>query len=379
MMILKYTTQIMSITMWIVVAITCLHGWVRAESVQDTISQWEQNNGMTQWLISNWPNIDAVLVLLENNCAITGTMRYQITTNVNDTLTQIWLTLTKATAPQYYQAYQQWHEAAASYRDSSQYCIYKIAAYQLQQRFYKVYDWSEQAVNPVRTNYAYRVKYFDTLQTLIDKYQQPSESAYPLLSISVSNRSDVLAMQPITKKVAWKMSLLYRNIIMDSLKNLKNDGILTTDAIDSIGSKIMFEYVNQCDQLRGLTKVTLSRNKLGRTLSTSLNSITFNVNVCEDVSYIANFDSYIKDLVYHELAHYIYYIDDKSYQQFESLCRSTDLLNTCKRSDFVTDYARSGPQEDYAETFQHRYQSKGSFNNTINKKFRYFDQLFDWT
>jgi len=130
-------------------------------------------------------------------------------------------------------------------------------------------------------------------------------------------------MHPITKKVAGQMSVLYRDVIADSLVRLQNDGILTQADVEVIGSKIVFNYVEKCSELRGLTKVVLSRNRAGKTVDSKLTSITFNVNLCEDSSYMQNFDKHIKELVYHELAHYIYYLKDTTVQDFESICRSS--------------------------------------------------------
>jgi len=90
-----------------------------------------------------------------------------------------------------------------------------------------------------------------------------------------------------------------------------------------------------------------------------------------------NFDKHIKELVYHELAHYIYYLKDTTVQDFESICRSS-WKNICNRSDFVTDYAQSGPGEDYAESFQYWYQSQVINPSTaMTKKLQYFDALFE--
>lgn len=354
----------------------CAMMWfVSAASLQDTMTAREQRTSIDQGTIDKWSLIDTALAMLDRSCALDTWMNIQVSQNVKNTLTEIGLTLTKDTAPDYYKAYQQWHEAAATYTSNTQqYCAYKIAAYQLQQRFYLVYKGRADAVNPVRTSYEYRVRYFDTLKKL-NHYDIPS-SIKPYLSITVANRSQVLKFHPITKMVASQMSLLYRNIVAQSLKNLEDDKILTHDDVVAIGSKIVFNYVEQCSELRGLTKVTLSRNSAGRTVDGKLTSITFNVNVCEDMSYMDGFDDHIKSLVYHELAHYIYYLKDTTTSSFASLCRSGSN-NACSRSDFVSDYSQNAIEEDYAETFQYWYQ--GTWWNTSNKlisKFQYFDDLF---
>jgi hypothetical protein len=167
----------------------------------------------------------------------------------------------------------------------------------------------------VRTSNSYRIKYFAALKQL-NHYAVPI-NIEPYIKISVSNRAQVLKMSTITKKVATEMSILYRGIVADSLYHLQQDTILTQADVETIGSKIYFNYVEQCSELRGLTKVSLSRTSSGRFVDGTLTSITFNVNVCEDMSYLSGFDQHIKDLVYHELAHYIYYLKDTTTTNFE--------------------------------------------------------------
>lgn len=327
---------------------------------------------MDQGSIQQWALIDTGLAMLTQWCPLTADLNAQITQNVQKTLVEIGLTLTKDSAAEYYKAYQQRHEAAATYTNLSQYCGYKIAAYQIQKRFYLVSQGKAVAINPVRTSETYRTKYFAALKNL-NHYIVPT-TIEPHLKISVNNRAEVTKLHPTTKRVANEMSALYRGIIGTSLKKLQTSTILTQDDIKLIWPKITFTYVNECSELRGLTKVMISR--IGeRNVGTSLVSINFNVNLCEDMSYLSGFDKHIIDLSYHELAHYIYYIKDTTKTNFESICRN-GTKNTCKKSDFVSDYSLTSPEEDYAETFQFWYQSKIKPKpwSKLSKKFSYFEK-----
>jgi hypothetical protein len=151
---------------------------------------------------------------------------------VQKTLVEIGLTLTKDSAAEYYKAYQQRHEAAATYTNLSQYCGYKIAAYQIQKRFYLVSQGKAVAINPVRTSETYRTKYFAALKNL-NHYIVPT-TIEPHLKISVNNRAEVTKLHPTTKRVANEMSALYRGIIGTSLKKLQTSAILTQDDIKLI-------------------------------------------------------------------------------------------------------------------------------------------------
>lgn len=332
---------------------------------------------MNQWNIQQWSLIDTGLTMLSKWCNLSDDVMVQVDQNIQNTLVQIWLTLTKDSAPEYYTAYQQWHEAAATYRDLTQYCAYKIAAYQIQKRFYMVYEWKAKPINPVRTSYDYRVSYFSALKNM--NTYTASSWVMSALKISVANRAQVLKLHPITKKVATEMSSLYRGVIAYSLQRLKDDSVLTQSDIATIWPKIIFNYVEQCSELRGLTKVVISR--IGsRVVDTKLTSITFNVNLCEDMSYLSWFDQHIKDLVYHEIAHYVYYLKDSTSKNFIWLCRDNSTI-ICSKKDFVTEYSQTAGEEDYAETFQYWYQKKitPTLNTTLDKKFNYFNMLFKRT
>ncbi len=363
------------LTLLAMMCLWCSVTW--ANSIQETMKAWEVEQDMDGSQIFQWSKIPTALRMLTWSCVFDAAVNMQIYQNVQDALIEIWLTLSKETAGEYYQSYQQWHEAAATYRNSIQYCAYKIAAYQLQYRFYQVYQWTAKPTNPVRTSYTYRIKYFAALKKL-NRYIVPAV-IQPYLKISVSNRAQVLKMSVTTKKVAVEMSTLYRGIVGEALYRLQQDNILTQADIESIGSKIYFNYVEQCSELRGLTKVTLSRTSTGRLVDGKLVSISFNVNVCEDMSYLSGFDQHIKDLVYHEIAHYIYYLKDTTTGNFELICTSSDGRNVCLRKDYASDYAMTASEEDYAETFQSWYQKSlvPLLNTKLKQKFEYFNKLFN--
>jgi hypothetical protein len=353
------------------------YGVTWAGSIQETMKTWETEQGMDGSQISQWSNIPVALAMLTSWCVIGQSLWAQIDTNIQDTLTQIWLTLTKEQAPKYYSSYQQRHDAAITYRLDAQYCAYKIAAYRLQYHFYQVYQWTAKAINPLQSSTSYRTKYFAALKKL-NRYKVPKQIE-PYLKISVSNKSDILKMNATSKRVVADMSNLYRGIVGEALYRLQQDGILSQADVEAVGSKIFFNYVQQCSNLRWLTKVKLSRTSTGRLVSGSLVSITLNVNVCEDMSYLGSFDQHVKDLVYHEIAHYIYYLTDPTTANFESICTSSDAKNLCLRKDYVSDYAMTAAEEDYAETFQFWYQKTVTpkANTKLSQKFDYFNVLFE--
>ena len=78
------------------------------------------------------------------------------------------------------------------------------------------------------------------------------------------------------------------------------------------------------------------------------------IPLCDSYQYIDQLNTQVKKLLLHELGHYIYYFKDKSTNAFESLCRSSDgktTKNVCTSDEFVSAYAQTSTEEDYAETF----------------------------
>ena len=356
---------------WCIAMMILSYNITEAASVRDLVSQWETTS-MKQSSLSQWYLIPQVLSILTWWCPMDDSMTSQIKSNFDKSLLEIWLTLNTKTADQYYKLYQPRHDTAQSYASIQYYCFYKILTYQLQYRFYLISQWLDKPINPVRSNATYRSEYFQLLSGLNKKHQTPSIIA-PLLTIKVSNRAQVLKMSAITKQVAVEMTTLYRNIVAESLLELRRSGILTHNDVADIWSKITFNYVEQCSELRWFTKVILTRSG-GKVIGWKLSTLSLNINVCEDKSYLTDFDAYIKDLVYHEIAHYIYYIKDTKKASFESICTSTKCVST----DYVTEYASTAPEEDYAETFQFWKQKKSQPYSSVvlQKKFDYFEWLF---
>jgi len=165
-------------------------------------------------------------------CALSDADKAYASQQVQKTLAEIGLTLTKTSAKQYYLMYQQWHTSADTYTQMRNYCIFKTAAYQLQYRFYQVQQGSAVATNPIRTNYARRIAFFDTL-TKLNRYEIPA-AIKPHLKIAVANRSEVLKYQPITKRVGVQMTTLYRGIIAQAMNNLLQDNIINQSDIEQI-------------------------------------------------------------------------------------------------------------------------------------------------
>jgi len=84
--------------------------------------------------------------------------------------------------------------------------------------------------------------------------------------------------------------------------------------------------------------------------------IKLNINLCTNELYLKNFDTYIRQILIHELGHYLYYFKDATTEKFDAICRKKGVLS-CASTDFVSAYAMKNKEEDYAESFAHWYLS----------------------
>ena len=94
-------------------------------------------------------------------------------------------------------------------------------------------------------------------------------------------------------------------------------------------------------------------------------------------------ERYIQQIVFHELAHKIAFSrDEKFKKEFEDICWKWEK-NICKPKDFVSEYAMSDKDEDYAETFAFvkadywEWREKKLFNlsSKLQEKIKYFSKF----
>ncbi len=83
-------------------------------------------------------------------------------------------------------------------------------------------------------------------------------------------------------------------------------------------------------------------------------NIILNINLCDIPEYRQSFDKFVKQILIHEIAHYLYFFKDWQTERFQQICRSNGE-NSCQFDDFVSTYAMQGQEEDYAESFADRY------------------------
>lgn len=181
--------------------------------------------------------------------------------------------------------------------------------------------------------------------------------------------------------IFWKMAEFY---IQSRINKLINDGILEAQDIQNLNNKIQIEYIHQCGNVHGSYHMLVSPN-----WQKSVKNIIIKINICSTPVYINNFRRYIDQIFVHELAHYLYYFKDDTTDIFDRICRK-DQRNICGTQWFVSNYATSSKEEDYAESFTYRYlvvhEQKKRLPSPetpddiapirISRKIEYFWQLF---
>lgn len=175
------------------------------------------------------------------------------------------------------------------------------------------------------------------------------------------------------KKVTQKISILSQIQINKMFESLVEKGILTTEDLANLHNKIDIRYLLGCDKTKWSYTIQQSTDEINHITNNTLENITLNVNVCFNLAYIQNLPTYIKQISAHELGHYIYYFKDKAPQIFEKICRR-DNKTICSNNKFMSNYAKSWPEEDYAESFAHWYLNDLS-NSNFTTKLNYFFKL----
>lgn len=78
----------------------------------------------------------------------------------------------------------------------------------------------------------------------------------------------------------------------------------------------------------------------------------------------------------HEFGHHVRRYKDPTPELFTNICRTDGKRNDrCVDRDFVSEYAQTAPEEDYAEHFQQWVIKRRSRPGFIDTKIRYFDKL----
>ncbi|MEI7477149.1 MAG: hypothetical protein WCJ81_00995 [bacterium] len=104
-------------------------------------------------------------------------------------------------------------------------------------------------------------------------------------------------------------------------------------------------------------------------------SITFNISACQLPTWPTP-----AAVVSHELGHFYYYFHDNS-DAFSKICRTKSHdkeVRSCLPASFVSMYAMTNSDEDYAESFSYRYRSLFGIpaDDQLVAKLQFFQRSF---
>lgn len=153
------------------------------------------------------------------------------------------------------------------------------------------------------------------------------------------------------------MASIIKNIsvsAVDSAINaLRDMNALTNDEKSLIKNKMELSFTPSCGKNQWYHKINQYYDNNDVLQKTTLEEIKLDIPLCDSYQYIDQLSTQIKKLAIHEIGHYLYYFKDNAPDTFESLCRNKKG-KTCDASEFVSNYAQTNAQEDYAETFSRR-------------------------
>jgi hypothetical protein len=156
---------------------------------------------------------------------------------------------------------------------------------------------------------------------------------------------------------------------------------LDKNDLKTLNNKIEVTYLQSCDITEWSFRVV--RNK--QTWEYSFKWIKLIIAYCEKNNTPERQKRHVQQILAHELWHYIYFFKDDNPSKFSEICWDNGKLN-CLPQEFVSNYATKSHEEDYAESFAYWYlyntdgsdgQHGAAPDNPINRRARYFEELFE--
>jgi hypothetical protein len=179
------------------------------------------------------------------------------------------------------------------------------------------------------------------------------------------------------KDIAARVNI-YKNTFFKTIDALIDSKFITKEDKALMKGKVTFQYVANCNEFDG--KISLKQWYNGNKVRVRNELIGFNINVniCFEPWFASDVQTSVSQIMAHELWHYFYYFHDQSPKQFEAICRVPWINKPiCTKKNFVSEYAMSSPEEDYAESFAFRFLKKlyPSNDPQLIQKKNYFDAI----
>lgn len=140
----------------------------------------------------------------------------------------------------------------------------------------------------------------------------------------------------------------------DSIQALRTLHLIGEQEQQTIKEKLAIGFVLSCGKNTWYHRINQYYTDNDVLQKTTLEEIQINIGLCNSFQYIDQLEEQVKKLVTHELWHYIYYLKDTTSKQFSKICRDKKEKgeeNICDNDGFVSRYAQTSSEEDYADTF----------------------------
>jgi len=222
----------------------------------------------------------------------------------------------------------------------------------------------------------------EILEPLIDKQLQTIQtkhsSAEFVDEMNIHNIAYQWQGNPYSQALKTKVIKLTDAVVKDIFQSFIDDKLFSPKDVKYIQDKLEIQYMRGCTKTKWAYTVTRKLSSDGEVLSANLDKLVINVNFCPSYQYINNLSYYIQQIMVHELWHHVYYFKDSKPTQFEDICRDNKNSHHCDKQDFVSRYSQTYSEEDYAETFLHRYlkiDRRSSLSPILTKKRDHFSQI----
>lgn len=147
-----------------------------------------------------------------------------------------------------------------------------------------------------------------------------------------------------------KLAQITEKSIQEVISTMIDQKLLKQEDIEKLDGAIHIQYTKTCEKTRG--SFHAMKNKSNQEMK--FKEIKLNVNLCSSEGFYKHFDQYVKQILTHELGHYIYFFRDKQTENFDQICWN-GKQKLCDSWGFFSRYAESNKEEDYAESFAYWY------------------------
>lgn len=152
----------------------------------------------------------------------------------------------------------------------------------------------------------------------------------------------------------------------------------TEDDVNMLADVVVLEYTADCWSVAGKYEVSYQVDKNWQKKNVRTTALHLTVSTCTKIWFVVQKLWLSRLIAMHELGHHVWWYKDPSPEQFTNLCWKDEQTRNdrCVERDFVSAYAQTAPQEDYAEHFQQWVIKRRARPWFIDTKLRYFDRLF---